>query len=151
MKFSVLNKSYSAVLCVTGVATVLAGLGNARILDVADPIIGLRFRQLFFVIGTVGIFIALAICFAKKPFTTNYLVAWFASTITVYRIGIWWVHWRRSCSCLGNFTDALYITPRMGDTLMKATLGYLLMASYVALYLLWRGMNSVAVIKPTPE
>jgi len=65
----------------------------------------------------------------------------------VYRLGLWWMHWHRPCSCLGNLTDALHISPQVADNVMKVLLAYLLIGSYgLLIWKRWLERKTVAVI-----
>ena len=130
--------SAGAILAVTGAAKVWSGLGTAKVLAVADPIIGIQFGYLMLVVGITEIVVAL-ICFIGKSqkFALG-LVTWIATNFLVYRLGLLWVGYHKPCSCLGNLTDALHISPQTADTAMKTILGYLLLGSYGTLFWLWR-------------
>jgi hypothetical protein len=72
------------------------------------------------------------------------LVAWLATSLLAYRIGLVAVGYHRPCPCLGNLTDALHIPPQIADTAMKIILAYLLIGSYATLFWLWRQHRKVA-------
>jgi hypothetical protein len=40
----------------------------------------------------------------------------------------------KPCKCLGNLTDAIHIPPQTAESVMKITLAYLLVGSYVTLF-----------------
>ena len=67
--------------------------------------------------------------------TSLALLAWLATALVMYRIGLKWVGYLKPCSCLGNLTDALNISPQTADMTMKINLAYLLVGSYANL--LW--------------
>ena len=126
--------SAGAILFITGVAKVWSGLGNSKFLAVIDPIFGIKFGQLMLVVGAAEIVIA-AICFFSKRQTLALgLVAWMSTNFVVYRLGLRWIDWHRPCSCLGNLTDALHISPQAADNIMKVLLAYLLIGSYGLLF-----------------
>ena len=52
--------------------------------------------------------------------------------------GLWYLGWQRPCSCLGNLTDTLHISPHVADVAMKIVLAYLLVGSYGGLLCLWK-------------
>lgn len=122
--------SAGAILFITGVAKVWSGLGNSKFLAVVDPIIGIKFGQLMLVVGVVEIVIALVCFFSKRQTLALGLVAWMSTNFVVYRLGLWWMDWKKPCSCLGNLTDALHISPQTADNIMKVLLAYLLIGSY---------------------
>jgi hypothetical protein len=80
-----------------------------------------------------------AICFFSKWQTLALgLVAWMSTNFLVYRLGLWWMNWKKPCSCLGNLTDALHISPQTADNIMKVLLAYLLIGSYGLLIWQWQ-------------
>ena len=130
--------SSGAILAITGIAKVWSGLGNSKFLAVIDPIFGIKFGQLMLVVGAAEIVIA-AICFFSKRQTLALgLVAWMSTNFVIYRLGLWWIDWHRPCSCLGNLTDALHISPQTADNIMKVLLAYLLIGSYGLLIWQWK-------------
>ena len=126
------------IMAVTGIAKVWSGLGNSKFLAVIDPIFGIKFGQLMLVVGAAEIVIA-AICFFSKRQTLALgLVGWISTSFVIYRLGLWWIDWHRPCSCLGNLTDALHISPQTADNIMKVLLAYLLIGSYGLLISQWK-------------
>ena len=130
--------SAGVILAITGIAKVWSGLGNSKLLAVADPIIGVHFGNLMLAVGFAEIVIAFVCFFGKRQTLALGLVAWLSTNFLFYRIGLWWMDWHRPCSCLGNLTDALHLPPQTADTAMKIILAYLLIGSYASLFWLWR-------------
>lgn len=126
------------ILLTTGTAKVWSGLGSARLLAVADPIVGIEFRHLMLVAGFAEIAIAIFCTTSRRQVPALGLLAWLATNFLLYRLGLWWMGWHRPCSCLGNLTDALRISPQAADNAMKAALAYLLVGSCACLMLLWK-------------
>ena len=130
--------SAGVILSITGIAKIWSGLGHARILVVPDQLIGIELGNLLFLVGMAEVVIALACFFSKRQILSIVLVAWLATGFVVYRLGLLWMGWQRPCSCLGNLTDALNISPEKADTAMKIVLAYLLIGSYATLFWLWQ-------------
>jgi hypothetical protein len=130
--------SAGLVLATTGIAKAWTGLGNSKFLAVVDPIIGLKFGQVMLVIGVAAIVIALVCFFSKRQTLALGLVAWMSTNFVVYRLGLYWMNWHRLCSCLGNLTDALHISPQTADNIMKVLLAYMLIGSYGLLIWQWK-------------
>ena len=125
--------SSSLILCFTGIAKILSAFGHVQVLAVPDPIFGLQFNHLMLLVGTIELAVAW-VCFSKRQAHFSVIiVAWLATSMLFYRYGLWMMGWRRPCSCLGNFTDAIHISPHAADNSMKVALGYLLIGSYAAL------------------
>jgi len=129
--------SAGMILLLTGIAKIWSAFGDAKILADIDPLFGLRFRLLILGAGTLEFVIAIG-CFGKCKKLATIFIAWLATSLLAYRLSLWEIGWRRPCSCLGNFTDALHIPPQTADTVMKIILAYLLIGSYATLFWLWR-------------
>ena len=139
--------SAGAILALTGAAKVWSTFGTAKLLAVADPIVGITFGHLMLVVGMAEIVIALVCFFSKSQKLALGLVAWLATNLLVYRIGLWWVGYHKPCSCLGNLTDALHISPETADTAMKIILGYLLLGSYGTLFWVWNDQRRARILQ----
>ena len=135
--------SSGLVLGITGVAKMWGGLGNSKFLAVIDPILGIKFRHLMLAAGLVEFAVALVCFFSNRQKLALGLVAWLSTNFVVYRLGLWWMDWKRPCSCLGNLTDALHISPQVADNIMKVGLAYLLIGSYWLLFWHWRSKRKV--------
>jgi hypothetical protein len=94
--------SAAVVLATTGAAKVWSALGDVRLLTEIDPIIGIQFRQLLLAVGLAEMVVAPVCLIGKRPRLALGLVAWMATSFLVYRIGLWWMGWKKPCNCLGN-------------------------------------------------
>jgi hypothetical protein len=136
--------SAGVVLSITGIAKIWSGFGQTRILVVPDPLLGIEMGHLLSLAGAMEIVIAL-ICFSsKRQLFPIILVAWLATAFLLYRLGLAWIGWQRPCSCLGNLTDAIGVSPNAANNFMKGVLAYLLIGSYATLYWLWEQHKKAA-------
>ena len=135
-------RSAGVVFAISGSAKVLSAHGTAKILTVADPILGLQFGHLMLLVGALELIGAAACLSGRLLHQTTVMVAWFATNVFAYRLGLWWIGWHRPCSCLGNVTDAVHISPQAADMAMRVILAYLLIGSYATLFWLWRQRNA---------
>jgi hypothetical protein len=140
--------SAAAFLLAAAVAKLVSTSGNARILETLDPVLGITFRHVFWIVGTLEIVVAIVSFFGEYIGIKAGLVAWLATIFAVYRFGLWWVGYHKPCSCLGNLTDALHIQPQTADTAMKIILAYLLIGSYATLFWLWRQKRKTPPLTP---
>lgn len=136
--------SAGLLLAITGTAKLLASKGDSEFLAIVDPIVGIKFGQLMLAVGAAEIAIALVCFFSKRQTLALGLVAWMSTNFVVYRLGLWWMGWKKPCSYLGNLTDALHILPQTADSIMKAVLACLLIGSYGLLIWQWK-QNAVRV------
>jgi hypothetical protein len=130
--------SAGVVLAITGLAKVFSAVGPARALDVADPVLGMPFRQLLLLVGFGELFIAFFCLFTHRWRFSLLAVGWISTNFLVYRLGLWFIGWHRPCGCLGNLTDMLDISPSVADSAMKVVLAYLLAGSCATLLWEWR-------------
>jgi hypothetical protein len=130
--------SAGALLMITGTAKLISASGDAQLLQNPDPILSVSFRHVFWVVGVLELILAMVCFFGKRVGLQAGLVALLATNFVVYRLGLILVGYHKPCSCLGNLTDALHISPQTADTAMKIVLGYLLLGSYATLFWLWK-------------
>jgi hypothetical protein len=142
--------SAAVVLLLTAAAKFVSSTGHGLILLAIDPLTGFQFGNLFRMVGSIEIVIALVCFCGKRTWLQAGLVAWLATSFLAYRLGLVLVGWHKPCSCLGNLTDALHIPPQIADTAMKIILAYLLIGSYATLFWLWRQRKKQAAVSPSP-
>ncbi len=139
MQISTCNRAFllsSAVIFAgTGVAKLLSTSADSRLLQMADPIVGIQVRYLLLAAGVIEVVVALVCLRARRPIFAATLVAWISTSFVVYRIGLWWMDWKQPCGCLGNLTDILHLTPQTADNIVKVVLAYLLVGSCTLLFL----------------
>lgn len=140
--------SASGILVVTGAAKIWSAFGHTKLLAVPDPIVGISFGHLMLAVGVLELVIVGICLFGKSQTLALGLIAWLATNFVVYRLGLWWMGWKKPCSCLGNLTDALDLSPQLADNIMKVILAYLLIGSYGLL--VWRWRVGRGADKPEP-
>lgn len=126
------------LLALTGMSKLISAGGNARILDIGDPVFQLPFRHLLLLVGALELLIAWQCLFRQERLFSIGLVAWLSTTFAVYRLGLWYLGWQEGCQCLGQLTDALHLSAHASDGITKALLAFLLIGSYIKLGVHWR-------------
>jgi hypothetical protein len=126
------------VLMTTGAAKLISSCGNAHLLEYPDPLLYLSFRYVLLISGIIELAIASVCFYGRQSGLQAAIIAWFATGLLVYRIGLFWIGWRKPCICLGNLTDELNVSSQTADTAMKVILAYLLIGSYATLFWYWR-------------
>jgi hypothetical protein len=144
-------KSAGVLLIFSAIAKLISASGSARILEENDPIFPISFRITFWLAGSLELVIALICFFCKRYEMSILLTTWIATCFAFYRFSLWWIGWHRPCSCLGNLTDALHISPQIADTAMKTILAYLLLGSYASLFWLWRQKRKTPLAPPSSK
>ncbi len=130
--------SAGILLLLTATAKIFSSYGASGILNGVDPLFHVTFRCLFRAAAVVELGIV-GICFFAKNLSLRVgLIAFIATIFVLYRLGLYWMGFGGGCSCLGNLTDTLHVSPTLADRVMKIILGYLLIGSYGTLFWLWR-------------
>ena len=131
-------KTAALLLLITATAKFISLSGSAYILETPEPLLGIPFRDVFWIVATIETIIAIICLFGKREALSILFLSWLATNFVAYRTVLWTAGWHKPCSCLGNLTDALHIPPQTADTVMKIVLAYLLLGSYASLFWLWR-------------
>lgn len=130
--------SSATLLGITAIAKILSAGGDAHILLVQDPVLLMPYRYLFYIVGTCELFVAFHCVFGTRSGLKVALLAGLSTSLLAYRVGVWWLGFKKPCPCLGNLTDALHISPEGAGIMMKIVLAYLLFGSYLSLMWLRR-------------
>jgi hypothetical protein len=129
--------SAAILLLVTGLSKIISAFGHAHILELEDPILRLPHKTVFLAVGSYEFAVAMfCLCQIGSRFSLK-LIAWTATSISIYRLGLYVGHYQQPCSCMGNMTEALHISSQTADVIMKTILAYLLFCSYYFLARNW--------------
>jgi hypothetical protein len=123
------------ILLVTGTAKIWSAFGQAKILELSDPVFGVRFGHLFLSVGLLEIAAAMFCFFVVREVTGLVIIIWLGSCFLVYRAALHWVGWGSHCPCLGTLSDALKISPHVADLIMVVLLSYMVSGSFWLLVL----------------
>jgi hypothetical protein len=96
--------SAGLILGLTGLAKVWSAFGDMKLLMLPDPITGLSFKYMMLLAAGAELPIAAICLFTKAHRFGTTLVAWISTNFLVYRLGLWWMGWKKPCGCLGNIT-----------------------------------------------
>jgi len=101
-----------------GVAKLWSLTGESTLLLERDPILGIKFSHLMQLAATLELGVV-AVCFFRPTVDGLLAIAWLSVMFVSYRVGLWWIGWKKPCNCLGDLTDALQISPQLADNIMK--------------------------------
>lgn len=135
--------SAGVLLLTTAVAKLISAAGNALVLKVYDPVLLIPLRYLLLIAGIFELMVALFCFFGRRTGAQACVIAWLATNFLVYRIAFILGGYRKPCPCLGDLAQAIHIPQRIADTVTSVVLAYLLVASYAALFWLWRRRKRV--------
>lgn len=138
-------------LMFTAMAKFISSAGHGAILKTPDPLIGMPFRDILLLAAGIEAAIAVTCFLSSRIGLSAGLIAWLSTCLAMYRFSLWQIGWHKPCSCLGNLTDALQISPQLADNIMKAVLIYLLIGSYSTLLWLWRQKTKPPSSIPSSE
>jgi hypothetical protein len=126
--------SAAAILALTGLGKISSAFGAAEVLTTADPIVGIPFRVLLPLAGSLELIIA-GLCVWKRFLQRSRLlmVAWVSTMFVVYRIGLWAMNWQHPCGCMGSLAGVLHMSDAIAETIMRYLLGYLFTGSSMLL------------------
>ena len=131
-------RSAGLLLATTGLAKAFSAIGAVRVLDTADPLIGIPFRQLLLLVGLAELLITFFCLFTDKQRLSLLAVAWISTNFLVYRLGLWLIGWHHPCACMGSLAGVLHLPDQAADNIMKGVLAFLLIGSYLLLLAQWR-------------
>ena len=139
------------LLFATAAAKILSGLGDARVLQRHDPIFGIPYRHLFFLIGFLELAVSLFCFFGKRLIFKSGLVAWLSTCFLLFHLSLPWVGYKRPCPCLGNLTGAIHLSPVTASNIMRIVLIYLLMAGWFSSFWLWVNDANARIVEFDPK
>lgn len=144
--------SIGVLLIVVSVAKFWSAFGTARILAREDPVFGISYRVVMIAAAVVELAIG-SICLSRlRLLLSATLIAWFSTTVLLYRVGAYLLGDTAPCRCLGNLSDALHLSPSTADIIARIVLAYCLVGSWALLAKNWRRQRQFkqsAQLKPT--
>ena len=129
--------SAGAILLAAALSRFLIAVGNAQVLALPEPRLGVPLRYAVLAVGAFELLVALVCLFGKQAGLQLGWLAWLATNYLVYWIGLWAMHVHPQATCIGSFTDPLLLsrgTPGLITTVLPV---YLLLGSYAAVGWLW--------------
>ncbi len=127
------------IFALTALAKLASAGRQTRILNLADPLLGLKTRHVLASVGVMEAALAAYLFLGRNAWMKLSLTAWMATNFLVYRLGLWWTDAPKPCGCLGTVTDALPISPRTADYSVKGILAFLLIGSFTLIAMEARG------------
>lgn len=132
--------SAGALFFLTAVAKLVSAFGAVRLLNYPAPFLFISFRHLLIMASIFELAVGLVCLISGRLALPLRLIAWLATNLLLYRIGLIAVHYHKPCSCLGNLTENIGLSAADADLIMKFLLAYLLMGSYGSL--IWLGFRN---------
>lgn len=102
---------------------------GGELLNRTDPVLGVRFSPLFFVVATVELIVAALAVAWRNDIASGILLAGTSSVFVAYRLTIYSLGWQGFCPCLGNFSNWSGINNHHLGTIMTFVAVYLFLGS----------------------
>jgi len=130
--------SAGAILLAAALIRFLIAAGNAPVLALPEPTLGIPLRYAVLLVGAVEAIVALYCLFGSQIALQVGWLAWLSTNFVVYRILLLLVHGHPQATCIGSLTDPLHLSRGMPGIIMACILLYFLLGSCVAsVTLLW--------------
>lgn len=126
----------ATVLITAGLVKLISAGGEARSLNLRDPLLILTNRQVFLVVGLLEVGLAGYLLFGKNLKLQFLALAWLTTNFAAYRLALWWGNIAKPCGCLGNAMDWSPWLMKHQDSVMKGLLLFMLVGAYG---FLWQG------------
>jgi hypothetical protein len=130
---------YSAggILLAAALMRFATAAGNAQILALPDPMLGIPLRYAVVAVGIIELLVALICLFGKKiGLQTGWLV-WLAANFLLYQIGLFWTPCHPQATCLGSLTDPFHLAFGTLGLILRWVPIYLFSGSFIALFCIW--------------
>jgi hypothetical protein len=136
-------RSVGSVLFTAALAILLSVHAASRVLERPDPFISLPWRDVFYLVAGLellsSVFLLVGSC---RPWKLV-LTIWIASTLLVYRFGLWSSGGANLFSYIGNL-NRIAIAPKTLDGLFWGMVSYMILGSCGFLTLDWRAIRKLA-------
>lgn len=130
--------SCGVLLWALSIAKALMVADGSKLLRVADPFFQIPFHYLLWTAVAIEMVVALICCWRFSVGFKVRAIAWLATLFSSYRFGLWWVGYKKPCSCLGSLTAALRVSAEASDIIAMVILAYLLIGSWSLVIILRR-------------
>lgn len=137
----------ATILIVTGLVKLISAGGEARSLNLRDPLIYLTNRQAFLAVGVLELVLAGYLVFGKRLQLQLLALAWLTTNFAIYRLALWWGNIAKPCGCLGNAMDWSPWLMKHQDSVMKGLLTFMIVGAYGFLWHEWRTMKTAQVME----
>ena len=99
--------SAGAILLAAALSRFLIAVGNAQVLALPEPMLGIPLRYAVLLVGGFELVVALICLFGRKTGLQLGWLAWLATNYAVYRIGLLTMDIHQQGTCIGSLTDPL--------------------------------------------
>ncbi len=97
------------ILLAAALSRFLIAAGNAQVLALPDPMLGIPLRVAVLLVGAFELVVALICLFGKRVGLQLGWLAWLGTNYIVFWIGLAWQHCSPQGACIGSLTDPLWL------------------------------------------
>jgi len=127
------------ILLVAALSRFLIVFGNAQVMMLAEPMLGIPLRYAVLLVGGFELAVAYICLFGKRASLQIGLLAWLATNYAVYRIALFTMGYHHQATAIGSLTDPLHMSRGLAGITVGLIPAFLLLGSYAALVWLWLG------------
>jgi DNA-directed RNA polymerase subunit RPC12/RpoP len=127
--------STGIILLAAALVRLLIAIGNAQVLSLPEPMLGIPLRYAVLMVGTFELAVALICLFGKRVGLQIGWLAWLSTNFVMFWLGLLITHCQLQGSCLGSLTDPLRLSRGATGYLSELILLYLVVGSFGAV--LW--------------
>jgi len=130
--------SAGATLLAAALIRFVIAAGDAPVLALAEPTLGIPLRYAVLVVGAIEASVALYCLFGRQMALQVGWLGWLTANFVIYRFLLLLVRGHPQANCIGSLTDPLHLSRGMPGLIVSGILLYFLLGSCVAsVNLLW--------------
>ncbi len=129
--------SAGVILLAAAVNRFLIAFGNAQVLSLPEPMLGIPLRYAVLAVGAFELLVAVICLFGKRVGIQIGWLAWLATNYAVFWIGALAMHYQLQGTCLGSLTDPLQLSRGTTGLVLAWIPVYLVAGSYTTLAWVW--------------
>lgn len=136
----------ATILIATGLVKLVSAGGEARSLNLPDPLLYLTNRQVFLAVGVLELALASYFVFGRRLQLQLLALAWLTTNFAIYRLALWRGNIAKPCGCLGHAVDWWPWLMKHQDSVMKGLLAFMLVGAYGFLWADWRNTRREGIV-----
>ncbi len=129
LALNVFRISAIAILVLTAAAKLFSVGGDAVLLELPDPVFGLKYRHMMVLMGLAEILVAAMIFWLGNSQRSLVAIQGFSAAVLVYRVSVEMVGPGALCPCLGTLHEKLGLSEGAVEITTLSLLAYLLVGS----------------------
>jgi DNA-directed RNA polymerase subunit RPC12/RpoP len=136
-----------AILLAAALCRFLIAAGDAQVLPLPDPMLGIPLRDAVITVGAFELVVALICLFGRQVGLQLGWLAWLGTNYVVFWIGLLAMHYHPQGTCIGGLTDPLHFYQGTTGYLLEFIPFGLVLGSYAALVWHWTHSRTIKTVK----